>query len=477
VSPTRRLATTAALLAAMGCAATLDSPAVDPLTPGSDRPAHVLLISVSGLTADRYRDADMRLLRELAAVGASATAVESVMPATRYPAHATLLSGQPPSTHGIAANRLLGSHGVRATPYWHVSHLRAPTLWQMAIENGRRVLALGWPSTVGAEIGQLIPDQTPRRAGETWLGVLADSATPHLLVRAASVGGTAVAVNQPGKARDAVLTTLACEGLQSAEPPNLLLLHLSQAGVALRDFGPDADEVAAAFTGVDAEITRLLGCLAESQRLQLSAVLVVGDHGTIDVHTGVAPNVLLAQDGLIHLKKNQPNGIERWSAIARSNGGSAFVYARTETDAVEARRVLAALAESTRAFRVISAAEMMSLGADPGAWFGLEARLGFAFADAVRGAVLRPAATRGAGGYLPERDAMDAGFVAWGRGIRTGVRIPHMRLVDVAPTAARLMGFDLGEVDGRVLIGALESPPGVSSGGAADGREDGGGIE
>ena len=112
-----------------------------------------------------------------------------------------------------------------------------------------------------------------------------------------------------------------------------------------------------------------------------------------------------------------------------------------------------------------------------GAWFGLDARPGFAFGDAARGAVLRPAATRGTGGYLPERDAMDAGFVAWGRGIRTGVRIPHMRLVDVAPTVARLMGLDLGEVDGRVLIGALEPPPDVSSGAGAEGSEDGGGSE
>ena len=55
-----------------------------------------------------------------------------------------------------------------------------------------------------------------------------------------------------------------------------------------------------------------------------------------------------------------------------------------------------------------------------------------------------------------------------------GVRIPHMRLVDVAPTVARLMGLDLGEVDGRVLIGALEPKPDVSSGAGA---EDGGGSE
>ena len=71
-----------------------------------------------------------------------------------------------------------------------------------------------------------------------------------------------------------------------------------------------------------------------------------------------------------------------------------------------------------------------------------------------------PAALRGAGGYLPSRAEMDTGFVAWGRGLRTRVRIPRMQQVDVAPTAARLLGIDLGEVSGRPLIGALDLPPG-----------------
>jgi hypothetical protein len=54
---------------------------------------------------------------------------------------------------------------------------------------------------------------------------------------------------------------------------------------------------------------------------------------------------------------------------------------------------------------------------------------------------------------------MDTGFVAWGRGLRRQVRIPRMRQTDVAPTAARLLGVELGEVSGRPLLGALDLPP------------------
>jgi hypothetical protein len=56
---------------------------------------------------------------------------------------------------------------------------------------------------------------------------------------------------------------------------------------------------------------------------------------------------------------------------------------------------------------------------------------------------------------------MNAGFVAWGRGVRSGIRVPRMRQSDVAPTVASLLGLDLGDTDGRVLIGALTSTEGV----------------
>jgi hypothetical protein len=155
-----------------------------------------------------------------------------------------------------------------------------------------------------------------------------------------------------------------------------------------------------------------------------------------------------------------PDAVTRWSAIARSNGGSAFVYAQAERDAVLARRMLAQEASRVGAFRVVAADELLRKGADTEAWFGLEAEPGFLFDDASQGAFLVPAAIRGSGGYLPSRSEMDTGFVAWGRGLRTRVRIPRMQQTDVAPTAARLLGVELGEVSGRALLGALDLPPG-----------------
>ena len=83
---------------------------------------------------------------------------------------------------------------------------------------------------------------------------------------------------------------------------------------------------------------------------------------------------------------------------------------------------------------------------------------GFVFSDTARGPVIRPAATRGGGGYLPNRPEMDAGFVAWGPGIARGVRIPAMDQIDVAPTLAPLMGVTLPGAEGRLFVGVLRLP-------------------
>jgi arylsulfatase A-like enzyme len=50
---------------------------------------------------------------------------------------------------------------------------------------------------------------------------------------------------------------------------------------------------------------------------------------------------------------------------------------------------------------------------------------------------------------------MNALFVAWGSGIRPGVRPETVRNLDVAPTIAALLGLRLDGVEGRALADIL----------------------
>jgi hypothetical protein len=150
--------------------------------------------------------------------------------------------------------------------------------------------------------------------------------------------------------------------------------------------------------------------------------------------------------------------VQQWTAISHSSGASAFVYARDEQEALLARRALEQAAARTGAFRVVSAEQLLALGGDRRAWFGLQAEPGYALSNGTRPPMLRAARERAIAGSLTAEAGTTTGFVLWGRGARTGVRIPRMRETDVAPTLAALLGLRFAAADGRVIVGALDVP-------------------
>jgi hypothetical protein len=449
--PWRRLLLGALLVA--GCAGTTES-----TPPGKEATPLVVLISIGGFTpGDLAASAGapplLPTVARFAEHGARAFRVTPVTPASTYPTHASLVTGVRPAKHGIVADRQLGGRGVSRIGYGAASALRAVPLWQLAAEAALRVAALDWPTTEGAAIAQLLPDVTPGADG-SWLERLRASAPTEMIALAQQHGGDAPGVAAPGRQRDAVLVGVACDLVASPRPPQLLLLRLSQTSAALRDFGPGSREALEAFAGADRELERFLRCLRDANALESASVFVVGDYGFGPVHTAIAPNVALAQARLL---TPQAGALASWEAVVRSNGGSAFVYAKSERAALRAREVLDREAGETGGFRVLSADELLKAGADPSAWFGLEAQPGYAFEDAATGELLRAAAARGVGGYVSAGPGLAPGFAAWGRGIRRGIRIPVMRQTDVAPTLARLLGLaPPGDAEGRALVGVLE---------------------
>jgi hypothetical protein len=227
------------------------------------------------------------------------------------------------------------------------------------------------------------------------------------------------------------------------------------------------DEVRRAFAGADTELGRIAGCLERAGRLAESAWLVTGDAAVLAVHTQVQPNVALEAAGLLVPSPGSRTGVARWEALARSNGASALVYARDSEAAVLARRALAEAAGQSLAFRVVSAEEMLALGVDREAWFGLDAKPGYEFGDGLRGGLLLiPSLAKGTAGALVPARGQRLGFVAWGSGIRAGLRIPELDQTDVAPTLAQLLGVVLPEGEGRPLVGLLGFQPVAAGAGA-----------
>jgi hypothetical protein len=74
---------------------------------------------------------------------------------------------------------------------------------------------------------------------------------------------------------------------------------------------------------------------------------------------------------------------------------------------------------------------------------------GFSAGDSSDGALITPSANKGTHGFNPENPNMRASFLAAGAGVARCSDLPGMRLLDVAPTAAALLGTKFPERTGH----------------------------
>ena len=453
-------------------------------------PRRVMMISVAGLQASNYLDpfghaaaegalVHMPSLARLAREGATGLAAMPPSPGAVRTSHATIVTGLSPARHGIIADSTLDDDGGRAIPFMDHRSFQGTPLWDAAL--GRGVVSLGWPTTAGARIERILPERNLAIAGD-WLAQVRAGASPIVWQTLQAVAlAERETISRENKERnpsnwpnaqekDGAVVEIACQLIAAERDAGLWLIRLDQTLPLLHGAGPGTVEVDNALARVDTEISRLQECLSTNNKLSDTAIFVVGDVAFHPVHTSVLPNVALVRAGLVGRDPRSDTGVRSWLALVRSHGRSAYVYARGAANALDARKVLMAEAERTGAFKVISAKRLAESGGDPQAWFALVAKPGFVFGDELAGPSSMPSILRGAAGVLRNGEATDAdasvGFVAWGRGIRNGVRLPRVELIDVAPTIASLLGLRLDdEVEGEAILGILRSatkppPPG-----------------
>jgi arylsulfatase A-like enzyme len=448
------------------------------------------MITVAGmsatdfLTADGYVAAEgdrvrMPNVARLAREGVVGERALPPSPGSSYASHATLVTGLLPSRHGVVADTKIDIEGTSVTPFWESDELSGTPLWDAAI--GRGVMALGWPTTVGARIELLLPEARPSEGGVPWLDFMRRISSPFLINQLQVIADDALSTTMKGLTtardpsswptpaeKDAAVAEVACYVALSDRDPGLWLIRLDQTENEMRIAGSGSTEVAAALGRIDDEIGSLVDCLEETQQLASSAIFVVGDVAYAPVHTRVDPNVALVARGLIGRDPRSAIGVRSWLAVARTQGRSAYVYAKDAGNAVAARKVLETEAARTGAFRVVPAAELAKTDVDPQAWFGLAATPGYEIGDGLSKPMLRPAETRASPGALRGKGELtnSVGFVAWGRGIRRRVRLSQVDLVDIAPTISELFGLRLDEsLDGKPISGILRAatpppPPG-----------------
>lgn len=360
----------------------------------------VVLVSFDGMRWDAPGRADAPNLARMAREGVSASlGLVPPFPASTFPAHATLATGSYPDRHGIMNNEFLDSERGLFIRGDDASWLLSEPLWATAERQGIRAAVYHW-----------VCSKTP------WRGVAASIRVPF------EAGTT------DGEAIDQVIRWLRATG---PDRPRLILAYLHGPDAAGHRDGPASRAVLGQVVRCDRLVARLL---AESGRLARPiTLLVVSDHGMREVTRPLDLRRLLARAAP--------------GARAIGSGGTSNIYCARPAACRTAQALLARLPGLTLYTR-----ERLP----PDLHYGLPSRAGDLVAIASPGTYFaeteapRGPPPRGMHGYRPDDAEMRGIFYAWGAGIRKGIRVDTLRMIDIDPLVCRLLQIEPpAGIDGR----------------------------
>lgn len=409
----------------------------------------VVLISIDGLKGSTLASLPARKLNtpnlnEFVEKGAVSEGLAGVFPTVTYPSHTTIVTGRSPAAHGILGNTLFDpERTMNGAWYWYAEQIRVPALWDAARQKSFKTAAVSWPVTVGAQIDYNIPEfRFPRTIEDKMLLRLAT--TPGLLNEYEAANGEVPIRNQ-----DDMLRARMAAHLMRTRKPDLLLVHLMDMDHDQHGHGPDAPEALKTLEKID----ECIGMIRKETRDPNTVFVVVSDHGFWPVAKALHPVAILRS-----LDLAAPDGQPaKWKVAVHGNAGSFALIARQPDD-------LESIALATKTFqrlrdekvwgvdKVLLRDELDAAKAHTGAFLAVSMASGFTVGYGTSGAWLTPSGnTKGNHGYWPGPPELDAAFVAFGAGIAPR-KLPRGKLVDVAPTAAKLLGVSIADMEGQNLL-------------------------
>jgi predicted AlkP superfamily pyrophosphatase or phosphodiesterase len=428
----------------------------------------VIVISLDGLDA-RYLHKrneyglNIPALRRLMAEGATARGVWTVYPSVTYPAHTTIVTGVPPAKHGVLGNEIFEppdapQEGVWS---WFARDIKADTLWDAAARGKLKTAMVSWPVSAGAgdyNLPEIYQSGVSRE--RTWQRI-GENARPQSLVAEVFKHDPAL-YSKVNKDESDDLRTRFAEYLITEKRPDVLLVHLFDLDHFQHDYGPFTPESFAILEKVDGYVGRILAAAERAGTLSETAVFIVSDHGFMPVKEQVHPGVLLARAGLIKLLDGK--GAEGkaaalaadWRVAAYPTSGSCSIILRDPQDKETLKKVLdifkpLAGKKGSGIFRVLEADEVRKLGGNPRAALMLDAADGYTFGGNYTGEFITSYARRGQHGFLPTRPDYKASLIASGAGITRRGDLGEVRMIDIGPTIARVLGLTLRDAEGRAL--------------------------
>jgi predicted AlkP superfamily pyrophosphatase or phosphodiesterase len=368
--------------------------AADPAPPAPASDDVVIVISMDGVRHDYLDRAPFPAFGRIAREGVRAKHLVPVYPANTFPGHVSLATGATPAVHGIVDNRFWDPARKERFDYSNdASWIDAEPLWAAAERQGVHAATYFW---VGSETD--------------WRGI---GARYRVAPFDAKVGEA-----------EKVAKILAWLDLPTRDRPRLVMSYWHGADRAGHAKGPDSPDVVKQLAEQDRQLGALLAGLDARRAWPHTTLILVSDHGMTQVGESVSITSALRS--------------AKVRAHVEPSSSVAHVFLEKPADLARAERALAGL----RGVRVdrreaLPASLHLSHPTRTGDLV-VRAEPPYRFA---KGGLFEPT-TRGMHGYAPEHPDMAGIFLALGRGVPAGAKLDAVRMIDVAPTVARLLGIE-----------------------------------
>lgn len=423
---------------------------------------HLLVVSFDALgELDTKNHLD--LMPNLKALIDSGTHVEKVFgiyPTLTYPSHTTIVTGDYPSRHGIVNNTLTQlSRGLSPDWYWWAKYIKKPTLYQLAHENKMTVAAFLWPVTAGSPaIKYNIAEIFPNRIWQNQYTQSFRASSPFFTIHMNSLfGKMRHGISQPQL--DDFVTASAVWTLRH-KFPNLTLIHLVDLDSMRHHYGVESPEALAALSRLDTHLGLMIEALKEDGRFNETNIVVLGDHYQINVSRMIHLNYLFKQNSWLDYDADK-GVITDWQVLAKTTDGSTYIYLKDPKKAAGIAHLIKDHA-GAGVEKVYTHDELVKMGADANADLMVEAKPGYYFTDeAAVNNLIEEVDPRTIGqtdryhavhGFLPAKKDYQTTLILSGPGIKEGHTVKQARLIDEAPTFARILGLQFKEaIDGSTI--------------------------
>jgi len=423
---------------------------------------HVILVSIDGFAAYHLYNQQLRLpnIRELIDRGVWVASSETVFPSVTHPSHTTIVTGVEPRLHGVINNSMVNrrtGESFHPTNKSRKEIVRVPTIFDAAKRAKLTTASFFWPETKDdPAIDYNIPEVfTAERKGEIsavspkWMDELKSANIPiDLYFRWFG--------SERHGAGDALLADAAAYTIEKYKP-NLLAIHILVTDEAQHAHGPHDYVASAALSMADYCVGILRRAVEKAGIAQETAFIITADHGFHSVYQEVNIHPVFAKAGLLDKVRLHGGG---WTVAVeltdRFNRGVDMPALQKAFDALRSEGIVR---------RIAGPEDMHELGQPrfeesdyaSGQYLLIPDIDSYLVVDAGSSSTApRPRKTPAhSHGYLPQHPRMYPILVLSGAGVKQNVNLPHARNIDIAPTIARLLGIEFGNVSGKVLRDAL----------------------